>query len=127
MKKKITYEERMIPLRESAEAKKTICALMRLNVKKYLEAVADEADSQSEKLIAGRLRYDLNKLRGLFSDADECSVADIIVTMLGSPAFYPDDVSLIVESLLIDPFELYREKNKCEYEDILRKFNALNE
>lgn len=126
MKEKISYEKRMESFRRSAEAKKTIRALMRLNVAEYLEAMAKEADAQSETAIADKLRLDLKKLRELFSDTDECMVLDLIRPVVSLPSYSPDEVSLIVESLFIDPFELYRRNNKCEYDDILRKFNSIN-
>jgi hypothetical protein len=126
MKEKISYEKRMESFRRSAEAKKTIRALMRLNVAEYLEAMAKEADAQSETAIADKLRLDLKKLRELFSDTDECMVLDLIRPVVSLPSYSPDEVSLIVESLFIDPFELYRKNNKCEYDDILRKFNSIN-
>ncbi|MGI6177215.1 MAG: hypothetical protein ACOYJO_02015 [Eubacterium sp.] len=113
MEKKIAYKKRMEPFCESVEAKKTIRTLMRFNVKDYLEAIADEADAQSETAAANKLRLDLKKLRRLFSDTDECTVCDITRAMPDSPAYSPEEVGIIVESLFIDPFELYRRNNKC--------------
>jgi hypothetical protein len=130
MTEKISYAKRLEVFRMREETGRKLRRLLDFDVYEYLSAAVDEAYAKGESQIAERLRSDTAAIHRILTGYEYQTVKDILELIIDSfgklseDAFTPDDIEIIIRSLFIDPFELYRKQNKCEYSDILSAFRS---
>lgn len=131
MKIKNTYAERIEEFRGREQAWRDLRALLEYRPWPYLMAVCKEPMTTSERKIRKMLFRDCRGLQRALRDNADKTIGEILTMIIGSDDpdygedhFYvnPRYNNFICESVLIDPFELYRERNNCGFDEIRRKY-----